>query len=198
MLSKTDNSPVTIILTAREQDLEKATTVLALTIKRLQSILFDRMKQPKDQLSKVVLLLDETRRIRGFDASRYVTFAREARAGCVISYQSLDQIGGESQVVEMLENVGTQIYLGSLRGNTVRFLLRTLPQRERSTISYQRTQSGGVVSKCLVYGHEVVDYFSSHDLHDLPGGEFPALVILNEHRKRKPFLVDLYDESIVD
>jgi len=188
--------PVTILLTAREQDLEKATTVLALVINRLQHLLFDRMKEKEAEIPRVLLLLDETRRIRGFEAARYITFAREARAGCVISYQALDQIGDEKKIMEVLENVGTQIYLGSLVGNTARYFLSALPRRYRPTVSRQETRGGGVVATSLVWSRELADYLAAYDLYDLPGGEWPAMVYLNDLPRRKPFLVDLYDDSL--
>jgi hypothetical protein len=195
-LGRKSAEPVTIILTAREQDLEKATTVLALTVKRLQHLLFDRVKEKEEDIPRILLLLDETRRIRSFDAARYVTFAREARAGCVISYQSLDQIGDEKKIMEVLENVGTQIYLGSLVGNTARYFLSALPRRYRPTVSRQETLTTGPKGTSLVWGRELVDYLAAYDLYDLPGGKWPALVYLNDLPRRKPFLVDLYDESL--
>ena len=83
-LGRTDQ-PVTIILAAREQDLEKAETVLALAVKKLQQFLFGRFEKAEKDVRPVLLLLDETRRIRAFDANKYITFAREAKAGCVSS-----------------------------------------------------------------------------------------------------------------
>ena len=92
---------ITIILSAREQDQEKASTILSLTIKRLQHLLFERVKYRDEELRPVLLLLDETRRIRAFDANKYITYAREAKAGCVVVYQSLDQIGDGQKIAEV-------------------------------------------------------------------------------------------------
>ncbi len=82
--------PVTIILAAREQDGEDSRTVLSMVIKRLEHIFYDRRKLPSP--TPVMLLLDETRRIRGFQPAEYITFARDAKAGVVLVYQSLTQI----------------------------------------------------------------------------------------------------------
>ena len=186
---------VTVILAAREQDLEKANTVLAMAVKRLQDLLFERVKHSDGELPRVLLLLDETRRIRGFEANKYVTYAREAKAGCVIVYQSLDQIGDEKKVMEILENVGTQVYLGSLVGNSARYFLSMLPRRYRPIVTRQVTRGTGPLTTTVVSGKELADYLSSYDLYDLPGGAWPALVYVNDLPRRKPFLVDMYDPS---
>jgi hypothetical protein len=180
--------PVTIILAAREQDLDDATTVLAIAVRKLQQFLFERMKTPG--LQPILVLLDETRRIRGFKANEYVTFARQAQAGCVLVYQSLDQIGEEPKIYEILENVGTQIFLGSVAGNSARYLIDMLPRRFRPTFSHTMSfgQGGG---PSVQSGQESVEYFSTGELYRLPAGEWPALVYINGLPRRKPFLVDM-------
>ena len=185
--------PVTVILAARQQDLDKAEAVLALSIKRLQWFLFDRMSQPDAKQRPVLLLLDETRRIRDFDAAEYVTFAREAKAACVIVYQSLDQIGRVEKIMELLENVGTQIYLGSLVGNTAKYFISVLPKRWRTTLSRQivRSQSGETAT--ISIGREQVDFFSTTDLYELPAGPHAALIHINDQPRGKPFFVDMTD-----
>ena len=40
--------------------------------------------------------------------------------------------------------------------------------------------------------------FNSGDLYRLPGGKRPALVYINDPPKRKPMLVDLYDEAVAN
>ncbi len=205
--------PVTIILAAREQDLDDGTAVLDLTIRKLQQFLFERMRPPgsraggkevdgRDQPSAdvpaaparrrpVLLLLDETRRIRGFKANEYITFARQAEAGCVIVYQSLDQIGEEPKIREILENVGTQIYLGSLTGSTARYFIDMLPIRFRPTFTINFSFGDGDGAPALQSGQQPVDYFTTSELYRLPGGAWPALVYINGLPRRKPFLVDL-------
>lgn len=191
----TPEEPVTFLLGAREQDLAKAETVLALTVKRLQQLLFERMKGSRKDVDRpILLLLDETRRIRGFRANEYVTFAREARAGCVLVYQSLDQIGDEKKIAEMLENVGTQIYLGSLVGNTARTFVQLLPKRYRTTFTEQLSYLSTGVTKTYVRGTELVDYFGTGDLYRLPAGKWPALVYINDHPRRNPVLVDMNEK----
>ena len=198
------SEPVTIVLSARLHDLDDAKTMLAVAITRLQQALFDRMGPltaerladeaghpiPRPlQLRPVLLLLDETRRIRNFKANEYITFAREAEAGCVVVYQSLDQIGEEKQIMELLENVGTQIYLGSLVGNTAKYFVSILPKRYRPTFSLSSAEGDEVSSETLQEGQEQVDYFSTADLYILPAGEYPALVYLNSQPRSKPILV---------
>ena len=192
------DGPVTIILAARVQDLDDARTVTSLAVKRLQQVLFERMaaNRPGDSpLHPVLLLLDETRRIPGFEANEYVTFAREAQAGCVVSYQSLDQIGEPPEISEMLENVGTQIYLGSLVGATAKYFIDMLPVRHRRRYSWS-SSIGSDYSEATDVGLEEVPYVTSNELYNLPAGAWPALVYINDQPRRKPFLVDM-DDSVV-
>ncbi len=185
--------PTTIVIAAREQDVGVAETVLRIVVTRLQQLLFDRFRQvqAREKIPPILLLLDETRRIPQFDPGRYITFAREAQAGCVIAYQSLDQIGEAEKIVEILENVGTQIYLGSLVGNTARHVVEMLPRRERPTFSHTSSLGSDGASRGVQSGTESVPYFSTMDLFRLPAGRWPALVLLNGTPRTRPFLVDL-------
>lgn len=185
----------TIILAAREQDLATAETVLSMAITRLQHLLFERMDSREDEVRPVLLLLDETRRIRQFEANKYITFAREAKAGCVVVYQSLDQIGDEKQIAEILENVGTQIYLGSLVGNTARYFINTLPRRYRVSVTEQVAFGADGRSRTVALGKELVDVLTTNELYHLPAGEWPALVLINDQPRRKPILVDMSDPA---
>ena len=186
--------PVTIIVAARQQDHVNAETVLALTMARLQQLLFDRM--PIENPRPIILLLDETRRIRGFKANEYITFAREAKAGCILAYQSLDQMGEERQISEILENVGTQIYLGSLVGNTAKYFMDILPQRYRTKIEQSIQTSASGLNKTEQISMELLPMLNSGELFRLPGGRKPALVYINDQPRRKPILVDLYDPEV--
>jgi hypothetical protein len=197
-----DGSPsrrqVTVLLAARVQDLGDAETLLAIAITRLQHALFDRMEllarldeAQQAQVRPVLLLLDETRRIRNFKTNEYVAFAREARAGCVVAYQSLDQIGSERQIMELIENVGTQIYLGGLVGNTAKYFSEIVRKRRRPT--YARTASIGSegASQSVQTGQELVVELTPAELYALPAGRYPALVYLNDQPRRKPILVTM-------
>jgi hypothetical protein len=188
--------PVTVLIAARGQDHSNADTVLSLAITRLQDLLFERMAVEDRDPRPILLLLDETRRIRGFRPNEYITFAREAKAGCVLVYQSLDQIGDESKIFEILENVGTQIYLDSLTGFTARRFLQILPQRTRmwKVESTQVLPSGP--SRTYANVKDMADAFSLDDLYRLPAGAWPALVYLSEPPRKRVFLVDLDQERL--
>jgi Type IV secretory system Conjugative DNA transfer/WD domain, G-beta repeat len=186
--------PVTILLAAREQDQINSETLLSIVITRLQHLLFDRM--PLENPRPILLLLDETRRIRGFEANKYITFAREAKAGCVIVYQSLDQIGDEKKISEILENVGTQIYLGSLVGNTAKYFINILPKRYRPNVSENLQRASSGTTRTQVFGKELVDAFTTNELYRLPAGKYPALVYISDQPRQKPMLVDM-DDSII-
>jgi TraM recognition site of TraD and TraG len=183
------DGPVTIILSAREQDLERAETVLAMAVRQLQHYLFERVNQ--DGVRPVLLLLDETRRIRSFEANRYITFAREAKAGCVVVYQSLDQIGDERAISEILENVGAQIYLGGLSGNTAKYFMASLPRRHRANVSVQTSYGPEGSRRTESVVNELVEYLTTNELYELPAGEWPALVYINDQPRRRPILVDM-------
>lgn len=185
--------PVTVLIVARQQDLINAETLLALVIGRLQHLLFDRM--PLKDPRPILLLLDETRRIRGFRANEYITFAREAKAGCVLVYQSLEQIGEEKAAHEILENVGTQVYLGSLVGQTARWFLGILPERTRALISEQVQIGTQGVTRTRTLTRDKAPVLSLAELYRLPAGRWPALVYLNVPPRRRALLVDL-DEDL--
>ena len=187
--------PVTIILAAREQDVDDAATVVSMVVKRLQHTLFDRMGDGGAG-RPILLLLDETRRIRSFAPDEYITFARQARTCCVVVYQSLDQIGDDKKIRVILENVGVQIYLGSVVGETARHLVRMLPQRRRQTATTTLGGSlSGDVTSSVQTSYETVDYLGAAELYRLPGGSWPALVYLNSQPRRDPILVDI-DEGL--
>jgi len=188
-----EREPVTIILAAREQDVDDATTVVSMVVRRLQHTLFGRMT--RDNARPIVLLLDETRRIRGFAPDEYITFARQAQAGCVIAYQSLDQIGDDRKIRIILENVGVQIYLGSLVGETARHFINLLPKRGRPTFSRTTSRSNADASVAIQTGEQLVDYLSTAELYRLPAGEWPALVYINAQPRRDPILVDLDQDA---
>jgi hypothetical protein len=181
---------VTVILSAREQEGEEANTMLALVMAQLQQALIERMRHTGNPAMRpVLLLLDETRRIRNFKPNEYISFAREAEAGCVIVYQSLEQVGDERKIAELLENVGTQIYLGSLVRSTARHFIESLPKRHRPTFTLSSAGADGFAS--IQVGQEAIEYFSTADLYVLPAGEFPALVQLSDQPRRRPILVSL-------
>lgn len=188
----TQDEPVTIVVAAREQDLDDGTTVLSLVIDRLRYFLFQRMGKPG--LRPILLLLDETRRIPGFRANEYITFAREAQAGCVLTYQSLDQIGGQPQIAEILENVGVQVYLGSLIGATAKYFTEMLPARYRPMFSVSQAFGTDGISHAVQTGLERVPYVTPHELYQLPAGEWPALIYICDQPRRKPFLTDMTQE----
>jgi hypothetical protein len=188
---------VTVLIAAREQDQEKASTVLSLSIKRLQQVLFNRIARSDKALKPVVLLLDETRRIRAFKANEYVTFAREAQTACVVVYQSIDQIGDTQAITELLENIGTQIYLGTVVGNTARSFIRMLPFRHRAVVSEQVMISAqGVRGQTMTQSRELAEYVSTAELYSVPAGRWPAVVYFNDLPRRKPIMVDLTDPSL--
>ena len=164
--------------------------MLALVMAQLQQALLERMRHTGNPAMRpVLLLLDETRRIRNFKPNEYISFAREAEAGCVIVYQSLEQVGDERKVAELLENVGTQVYLGSLIRSTARHFIESLPKRHRPTFTLSSAGADGFAS--VQVGQEAIDYFSTADLYVLPAGDFPALVQVNDQPRRRPILVSL-------
>lgn len=189
-----EEGPVTIILAAREQDVDDAATIVSVTVKRLEHTLFERM-QDSERGRDILLLLDETRRIKGFKPEEYITFARQARAGCVLAYQSLDQIGDDKKIRVILENVGTQVYLGSLVGETARHFIRMLPMRRQPTYSWSTTESDGRASEAVQTGFQMVEYLSAAELYRLPAGGWPALVYINSQPRREPILVDVEERD---
>jgi hypothetical protein len=190
-----DQKQTTILLETREQDGEIAWTVLALALKSLQPLIFQRWnldRAEKQELRPILLLLDESRRLRDFRGDEYITLAREAHAGCVLVYQNLDQVEeqlGRAGLNTILENVGTQIYLHSLTGNTAEHFIRHLPERYR-TIETVNRSDGSIQSRT-----ELIPYFTKLELAELPSGRYPGIIMIRGRRNNRPVLVDM-DRSL--
>ena len=181
---------VTVVLAPREEEGGDARALLTLAVAQLERALDQRRPHAGNPaLRPVLLLLDETRRIRSFKAAEYVSYARDAEAGCVVVYQSLEQAGDERAVKELLENVGTQIYMGSLTGGTAGRYVASLPKRHRPAFTVGSGGADGAAT--LQVGQEEIAYFSTTDLYVLPAGEYPALVQLAGPPRRRPILVSL-------
>jgi hypothetical protein len=181
---------VTIIMAAREHDGEDSQVVISMVMRRLEQILKRRFDVSEPE-RKILLLLDETRRIQGFKPGKYISFAREAKAGCVLVYQSLDQIENPKEVTEILENVGTQIYLRSATKETAEQLITVLPRRDRANYSLSSSFGSDGISKSRQISQEDLPCLTKKELYRLPAGDYPALVFIKDHGTGKPFLVDM-------
>ena len=97
------------------------------------------------------------------------------------STQSLDQIGERKKRNNtLLENIGTQIYLGSLVGNTARYFIESLPQRSRRLFRAPPRSAATANRNLNRWGRK--GRFGDHHLpvYRLPAGEWPALVYIND------------------
>jgi len=183
---------VTVVVAARLQEEQDARVLLSAVMTKLEHALYNRFTDEYPGQRPVLMLLDETRRIKNFKANDYITYAREARAGCVLVYQSLDQIGNEGQIKELIENVGIQIYLDSLVGNTAKYFIESLPKRFSPRYSRSSSVGGGEGgTETLQTGQEMVDYFTTADLYRLPAGRFPGLIYIKDQPRRSPILVTM-------
>jgi hypothetical protein len=191
--------PVALVLEVPAASVGDADTMLSVAIAWLESLVVERFYQARGKrLQPVLLLLDETRRIRGFDAERYIAFAREAQAGVVIVYQDLDQVaeeeGGQRKINSLLRVTGTQIYLHSVSGNTYEYLMHQLGKVWRTRYEETQTPSATGISRSTRTVQEQVSYFDALALRRLPGGAYPALVYLRDHPSGTPFLVDMHND----
>ncbi len=85
----------------------------------------------------------------------------------------------------VLTNVGTQVYLGKLAGDTAAAFSRLLPPEDRK-IYVTNEADGSVQSRW-----ESRPFLTQAELYHLPAGKWPALVHIHDLPCRKPFLVDL-------
>jgi hypothetical protein len=186
-----DDPPVTLLLEVGEDDPKQSTALISLTMRALEPALHARLHTTPRPGSTVadwqplLLLLDETRRIRGFDPVNYITFARERQAGCVLVYQAINLIGSPEVVDTVLSNVGTQVYLGGLTGRTATAFVQSLPKEERK-VSVTNESDGTAQSHW-----ERLPILTEAEMHNLPPGPWSALVMIRHLRAGKPFLVDL-------
>ena len=185
-----DGAARIVILSAREQDSGLARSMLAMAMRRLRQALDERRNLPATERGEVLLLLDETRRIAGFDAAEFVSIVRQNQVGYVLVYQGLSMIGRPEQVQLLMSNIGTQIYLTGLAGADLDALNRQLPgrDRERRLDSEQSSPSSGRSRGSMLQSTKV-PFLEPIAAQTFPAGRFPALVYLRDGPP--PFLVDL-------
>jgi hypothetical protein len=178
---------VTLIIEAREQETTQAEILLAVIVAKLQYLLFNRF--PKKTPRKLLLLLDETRRIRSFKPDQYFSFAAAAKAGCVVVYQALEHAcdGDERRIRAMLASIGTHVYLGALEGMAADYVISRLGRRTRTI--HEPIPGAKLGGPRSIRKPVDVEYLGIKELRHLAAGKFPALVLCDEHSK-KPFMVD--------
>ncbi|MDQ4070831.1 MAG: TraM recognition domain-containing protein [Actinomycetota bacterium] len=186
---------VLMILEARELDVGGAEAVVSLAVTHLQLLLNKRHTATDPR--PILLLLDETARLRGFDAKKYVALCRSAQAGVVLVYQQLEQIGrpgDDRAATEVLENVGTQVFLGSLAGRNYELFTRQRGPRWQSSFTRTAGQwSSGREHQIAQVESSDVPMFSR-----IPAGRFPALIYIRDHPCNKAFLVDMDNRFFQD
>jgi WD40 repeat protein len=184
---------VAIVLSVPDEGMQTGDSILSLVIGRVSRLMRARFNAEKKR--PILLLLDETRRIHGFNAAEFISFARESEVGVVVVYQDLDQITERRS--ELLGIVGVQIYLKLVNEATFNHFQTLFEKRTRKKVSRSDTPSVGGSSESFQYLEETVDFLERSAAADLPAGEYPALVYIRDHPSRKPFLVDLVDCSEV-
>jgi len=186
------NRQTTIILEARVVDAGSAETVLSGIIAKLGYLIQNRF--PEEPPRPLLLLLDEAARIRSFKPDEYFSFARSAKAGCVVVYQGINQVcgGDRGRLDTVLANVGVQIYLGSLEGDTAEYVSRRLGKRTRTI--YEPVPGARPGSPRTIPRSIEVDNLSIRELGSLPAGRWPALVFVRDCSS-KPILVDMSEPT---
>jgi len=183
-----------VLLAAREQDSKTATDILATTMLRLAQCFNERRTCPKSDLGEVLLLLDETSRIEGFDAPDFVSIVRENHIGYVLVYQGLDMIGPPAAIDRLLGNIGTQVFLKGLAGEDLSAFNRRLAGRDRERrMDTEQTSPTSGPSRGSSLQSRDVPFLQPIAANPLPGGRYPALVYLRDGPP--PFLVDLNSSS---
>ena len=178
---------VSLILAARNEDGDPSDAMLSFCIKRTEQILSERFKKPGAR--PVLLLLDETARIRDFDALGFVSIARQANTATVLVYQGIGKIA-EAIRQDLLTTIGTQIYLGDVPHAMVPLVQQGLPTRNPTPRSGWDRQGNPM----LAHGHDPVPSLGSLELEKLRSGERPGIVYLRDHPSGKPIPVSFYAE----
>lgn len=188
-LGRDGQAPV-VLITAREEDSSIATALLGVTMRRLRQAIDQRRNLPSAPLGEILLLLDETRRIPGFDAAEFVSIVRQNRVGYVLVYQSLGLIEPQEKAETLMSNIGTQIFLGGLSGLDLDMFNRQLPLREhvRQWHSLQPDATSGSGKSFTESGRDAL-FLDSPAASRFQAGRYPALV--NVRNGPAPFLVDL-------
>jgi hypothetical protein len=180
--------PGVVILSYRENDSGLSTAMLGLTTIRLIQMLDHRRNTPQEKTGDIVLLLDETARIRGLDAPRFVSFVRENRIGYVLVYQSLALIGPKADIQTVLRNIGTWIFLSGLAGEDLAYFNENMPGRETvRRLEGDQTSPDGRTRSSTQQGREV-PFLNAAAAERFPGGSYPAMIRVSGWR---PFFTDL-------
>jgi hypothetical protein len=192
-LGRDGQAPI-VLITAREEDSTLATSILGLVMRRIRQVLDARRTLDPSQYGEMLLLLDETRRIPGFDPAEFVSIVRQNKVGYVLVYQALDLIRPEGYAPTLLRSIGTQIYLEGLSGTDLELFNKSRPQREHRR-DWETEQSGpsGKSHGFNTSGKEV-SFLSSLAAQRFPAGHFPALIAVRGGPP--PFLVDLDDRDL--
>ena len=189
--------PVMLLVESASANPQEQDTILSMLLALATSHLSARFGS--ESANRLLFLLDETRRIRGFQAERFVTFMREANAGAVLVYQNLQQIAddaavpSEGAVHALLGSVGSLIFLQEVRGQDYRYLNELLGPGERSTWgrTTQRDHEGHTTSTWSPDA-EQVPVLEQRALRQFPGYR-GALVLLRGYASGAPFFTELND-----
>jgi hypothetical protein len=167
----------------------RAKSVLGMAMRRLRFALDERVTLDDAERGEILLLLDETARIPAFDAREFVSVVRENHIGYVLVYQNTSMISeAEEEVAGVLNNIGMEIYLRSLRGNDLERINARLPEWERMRL-LSGTGGGEDRPRGFTEHVESDSFLSKRAAARFPSGRYPALVVPRE--LASPFLVDL-------
>jgi len=191
------SKPCSIVFSAVPETDSAAKALLSIAVRRLRQLVNARLKADERKVP-MLLLLDETVMIRGFDPDQYVAFNRQAQAGCVLVYQDLSAIGSDDKALRVLRNVGAQVYMGSLSGKTLQLFQQSLGKRRRTRASTGASHSVDGRSSSETWIDEEVDKLGAAELADLPGGVRPGVVVIRtpEGQSVPPVIVDFDDSAV--
>jgi hypothetical protein len=189
-LGSNGKAPI-VLIKAREEDSSVATAILDVFMRRLRQVLDRRRTRPPGSLGGILLLLDETRRIPGFNPAEFVSVVRQNKVGYVLVYQALDLIEPKEYAPALLRNIGTQIYLGGLSGTDLELFNRHRPQREMMREWVTRQTSSAGAGRSVAESGKEVPFLTPLAAERFPAGRFPALVAVRGDVA--PFLIDLDD-----
>lgn len=182
--------PMALIVEAQGNDPGEQDTVLSTLLALVRNHLAARFAHGAKHSTTLLLLLDEARRIRGFDGEEFASFVREARAGAVLVYQTLGQIP-EDKRETLLDAVGTLVLLREVRGLSYELLAGMIGKGTRSVGGGSSTTQLGGRSITHQVSTQSVPKLEPEALAPFPFGPYSALVLVRDHSHGLPVFTDM-------
>jgi hypothetical protein len=182
--------PNVTIFTAPESGDTSGRAILTMVLRRLRHHIDKRRLRPKGDFGELLILLDETARIQGFDPADFASISRDNRVGYMFVYQTLSFIQPIERLHALMRNIGTQIYLKQITGPDLQLFNGQFYDPKTVQIGTSKTQASDSATMTKSEHFARSQFLEAVAAIDLPGGRRPAVIYIRD--LKAPFIVDLH------